>query len=153
MALKPFYNKKGHLGMTRAELLEKLNGGGLNTFSLTLTFDQVENMWASPFKLTITNHPDFDDLFAADVILLTVPAVPETVPELKVYLYKQVDFGDDFIGVPAKLWQAFCVPVIGDGTLDTFNVTIGAENDATTKIKISVTKVTVTAGNSLNDLI
>ena len=25
--LKPFYNKKGHLGMTRAELLEKLNGG------------------------------------------------------------------------------------------------------------------------------
>ena len=29
MALKPFYNKKGHLGMTRAELLEKLNGGGV----------------------------------------------------------------------------------------------------------------------------
>ena len=28
MALKPFYNKKGHLGMTRQQLLEKLNGGG-----------------------------------------------------------------------------------------------------------------------------
>ena len=26
MALKPFYNKKGHLGMTRQQLLEKLNG-------------------------------------------------------------------------------------------------------------------------------
>lgn len=32
MALKPFYNKKGHLGMTRQQLLEKLNGGGVPSF-------------------------------------------------------------------------------------------------------------------------
>ena len=49
MALKPFYNKKGHLGMTRQRLLEKLNGGGagFGPVELVNAVDDVEITWES----------------------------------------------------------------------------------------------------------
>lgn len=63
--LKPFYNKKGHLGMTRAELLEKLNGGGvvpINTLpNITLTAEDVtklQNGESVTFELSEAINPD-----------------------------------------------------------------------------------------------
>ena len=73
MALKPFYNKKGHLGMTRAELLEKLNGGGGGGGGDT--YDLVIKCASETMNTTLSNWSVVDG-HVTDVISKMESGVP-----------------------------------------------------------------------------
>lgn len=78
MALKPFYNKKGHLGMTRAELLEKLNSGG----------STANHLYKAEINFTATKAGD--SLTATGALYYMIATVNDTVPtEADVYLILQ----------------------------------------------------------------
>lgn len=76
MALKPFYNKKGHLGMTRGELLEKLNNGGApaeKEIYYTLTAENVAALTEPGYFVVTLSDKEYDPAKMPGNIKFSIP--------------------------------------------------------------------------------
>ena len=126
-------------------------GGGLKEYNYTIPLTYIEAIWESGFSFQVNNFTDIDNIYAADVVNCTIPGTEQT-PEVKIKLYRQIEFFDD-ADLPMVIFQAFCVPNAATNELVTFNFSLAAIKDITPKLKMIITKITTATGNALASIL